>query len=290
MGEGTFFDQQEIQVVRACLRLSLDFMSDPLALEAMLSAFGWLSQAVRHLLMGDEPALLAEHIFDGERIRQLKPQDQQAVIRVQEQLYGLNDHQADTPAALITFVMKDEGLGYGRALAAKPDGPAQIERVRELLRLARPFDTIGNFLDELDTMRGDDPLSLFAVQRVTLSTIHAFKGLERKLVFLTGFEDGYFPSGSAQASPQEDLRLAYVGFTRATQALCVSFAQTRDGCNRQSSAWLRGLPMEMRQRPDWVQAAVKLRAAAKLQTAGRSGTPSDGGATVCDAIGVNVPE
>jgi len=207
-------------------------------------------------LRGEEPVLLAEHLFDGERTRPLKPHDQQRVVQVQEQLYALNDRQADSPMSLITFVMQDQGLGYASLLGVGPDGIVQVERVRDLLRLAKPFNTLGEFLDELDTMSGDDPLSLFAARRVTLSTIHAFKGLERKLVFLTGFEDGYFPSASASASPEEDLRLAYVGFTRATHALCVTFAQIREGHKRQSSAWLRGLPMEMRQRPDWARAAA----------------------------------
>ena len=49
------------------------------------------------------------------------------------------------------------------------------------------------------------------------------------------------------------MRLAYVGFTRATDALCISFAQTRNGRRVNASPFLRGLPKEVIafHAPDW---------------------------------------
>lgn len=44
---------------------------------------------------------------------------------------------------------------------------------------------------------------------------------------------------------QEELRLAYVGMTRATDALCISFAHTRNGRRTGSSPFLRGLPTHL---------------------------------------------
>jgi DNA helicase-2/ATP-dependent DNA helicase PcrA len=65
---------------------------------------------------------------------------------------------------------------------------------------------------------------------VTLMTLHAAKGLEYPVVFLTGLEDGVFPhlrTLGDQAELQEERRLAYVGITRARQRLYVSRATMR---------------------------------------------------------------
>jgi DNA helicase-2/ATP-dependent DNA helicase PcrA len=65
---------------------------------------------------------------------------------------------------------------------------------------------------------------------VTLMTLHAAKGLEYPVVFLTGLEDGVFPhlrTLGDQAELQEERRLAYVGITRARQRLYVSRATLR---------------------------------------------------------------
>ena len=65
---------------------------------------------------------------------------------------------------------------------------------------------------------------------VDLMTIHAAKGLEFKVVFLTGLEDEIFPTNRAKFVPsslEEERRLFYVGMTRAMQSLYLSHAKTR---------------------------------------------------------------
>ena len=69
-------------------------------------------------------------------------------------------------------------------------------------------------------------------------------------------EEGLIPHYNAQHSKRgldEELRLAYVGFTRATDVLCISFAQTRNGRRVKASPFLRGLPKEAFcfRMPDW---------------------------------------
>ncbi|HEY1392282.1 MAG TPA: UvrD-helicase domain-containing protein, partial [Methylibium sp.] len=65
---------------------------------------------------------------------------------------------------------------------------------------------------------------------VQMMTVHAAKGLEFNVVFITGLEEGLFPhENSAQESDglEEERRLAYVAITRAKERLYLSFAQSR---------------------------------------------------------------
>ena len=61
-------------------------------------------------------------------------------------------------------------------------------------------------------------------------TLHSSKGLEYPVVFLTGMEEGIFPSEKALTDPdemEEERRLCYVGITRAKQLLFLTNVNER---------------------------------------------------------------
>ena len=65
---------------------------------------------------------------------------------------------------------------------------------------------------------------------VTLATIHSAKGLEFKVVFLVGMDEGIFPSSRSvdeNDKLEEERRLLYVAITRARERLYVTRAKTR---------------------------------------------------------------
>jgi len=66
--------------------------------------------------------------------------------------------------------------------------------------------------------------------RITLMTVHASKGLEFPVVFLSGMEDGLFPMYGSLDSPdalEEERRLFYVGLTRAIDRAYILYATQR---------------------------------------------------------------
>ena len=65
---------------------------------------------------------------------------------------------------------------------------------------------------------------------VSLMTLHSAKGLEFEVVFMSGLEEGIFPSGSSialEAQLEEERRLCYVGITRAREKLYITRANRR---------------------------------------------------------------
>jgi DNA helicase-2/ATP-dependent DNA helicase PcrA len=87
--------------------------------------------------------------------------------------------------------------------------------------------------DFLERIALSSPADQGAHEQVMLMTIHIAKGLEWPVVFLTGMEDGLFPSlreregVSEDAALEEERRLAYVAITRARERLVLSQARTR---------------------------------------------------------------
>lgn len=83
-------------------------------------------------------------------------------------------------------------------------------------------------LNAAGLQQADDP-------GVTISTIHAAKGLEFNHVFLVGCSEGLLPYGSPEPGDalEEERRLMYVGITRAQDSLHVSYARTQDGYGAQ---------------------------------------------------------
>ena len=68
--------------------------------------------------------------------------------------------------------------------------------------------------------------------RVVLMTLHSAKGLEFPYVYLSGMEDGLFPSSMSILSDdadavEEERRLCYVGITRARERLTMTAARQR---------------------------------------------------------------
>jgi DNA helicase-2/ATP-dependent DNA helicase PcrA len=122
-------------------------------------------------------------------------------------------------------------------------------------RTDRP-PTIEDFLERVALSAPGDQT---ASEQVVLMTIHIAKGLEWPVVFMTGLEDGLFPSlreregTSEDAALEEERRLAYVAITRARERLVMSHARIRrvwgDMRIQDPSRFLDDLPADSLARP-----------------------------------------
>ncbi len=129
--------------------------------------------------------------------------------------------------------------GYQRRWQESDDEEDQqrLANIEELLTAARDFDERrGNsggleaFLEDTCLVSDTDAWETEA-DRVTLMTLHASKGLEFPVVYLTAVEEGLLPHERSREHPEqleEERRLMFVGITRARQELQISTARYRD--------------------------------------------------------------
>jgi DNA helicase-2/ATP-dependent DNA helicase PcrA len=110
----------------------------------------------------------------------------------------------------------------------------RIENLSELVGSAQEYraradePTLSGFLEEVQLQSDQDTLADDEAQ-VTLMTIHNAKGLEYRVVFLIGMEEGIFPHARSleENEVEEERRLAYVGMTRAMERLTLTHATAR---------------------------------------------------------------
>ncbi|MEJ0021904.1 MAG: UvrD-helicase domain-containing protein [Candidatus Doudnabacteria bacterium] len=115
------------------------------------------------------------------------------------------------------------------------EGEGRWENVQELFNVAGSFrglpwkEGLNQFLEEVALMTSADEVDMNS-PKVTLMTLHQAKGLEYETVFLVGLEEGLLPHARSLLEPKdiaEEVRLAYVGVTRARKNLYLVYAQTR---------------------------------------------------------------
>jgi DNA helicase-2/ATP-dependent DNA helicase PcrA len=197
-------------------------------------------------------------------------------IRLIEQL------RHDTEPLPLPEVMEEilERSGLRQHYLGEKEGQERLENLDELL------NATANFLQEAQIEDDQTQVAAFLAHAsleagehqagegdtaVQLMTVHAAKGLEFDVVFVSGLEQGLFPhENSAQERDglEEERRLMYVAITRARKRLYLTHAQTRmlHGQTRYSlpSGFLDELPLELLRKVGTPQ----------RQTAQQSSTPA----------------
>ena len=136
---------------------------------------------------------------------------------------------------------------------------SRVENLDELVTAARTFilpeesedmGELNAFLSHAALEAGEGQADAFT-DAVQLMTLHSAKGLEFPMVFMSGVEEGLFPSQMAMDEGDrldEERRLCYVGMTRAMEKLYVTYAETRRIYGRENfaspSRFIKEIPTE----------------------------------------------
>lgn len=138
------------------------------------------------------------------------------------------------PSQFIRFIITESGIERNLK-EDKIEGMERLENLRELASLASRYDTmpLGEGLEaflESAALQSDQDELKEDTNAVRLMTIHASKGLEFPVVFITGLEEGLFPyarEGESESDKEEERRLCYVAITRAEKKVFLTYASYR---------------------------------------------------------------
>lgn len=138
---------------------------------------------------------------------------------------------------LVGHVLSETGYQEVLRESDDPEDQERLANIEELLTAAREFDQrhpgeghLEEFLEQASLVADTDEFDS-ASDRVTLMTLHASKGLEFPVVFITAVENGLIPHERSQTSAEqmeEERRLLFVGMTRAKERLQLSLSKRRD--------------------------------------------------------------
>jgi DNA helicase-2/ATP-dependent DNA helicase PcrA len=166
----------------------------------------------------------------------LTPRARQSLVGFAQSIDRWIDSQqrGQNVAELIDLILKDSG--YRRYVDdGTEEGKERLDNIKELRNVASEYtrlvgdDPLAEFLEDVALVADVDSLK-DQVDAPVLMTLHAAKGLEFPVVFITGLEDGLLPHSRALEDPDEmaeERRLCYVGITRAKDQVFLTYAFRR---------------------------------------------------------------
>ncbi len=143
--------------------------------------------------------------------------------------------EKEKASSVIRFVIRESGLEEFLENGS-PDDKERMENLKELVSIATRYDNL-NPQEGIEKMLIDSALASEQdsldkkKESVRLMTAHSAKGLEFRVVFVVGMEEGLFPYAGprdgAREKEEEERRLFYVAMTRAKEKLFLSFSVSR---------------------------------------------------------------
>lgn len=121
-----------------------------------------------------------------------------------------------------------------------PENLSKFENIQELLNSIREFTDNGQtedkfigldrFIENVSLLTSQDENTDENIEKVSIMTVHAAKGLEFEYVYIAGVEEDLFPSrlsASDIKELEEERRLLYVAITRAKTQASLCYTQSR---------------------------------------------------------------
>jgi DNA helicase-2/ATP-dependent DNA helicase PcrA len=229
-----FFEQAHIKDILSFLRVIIN-PYDELSwkrIVKLVPGIGNITAGKLWSLMSKSESPL-DTIFEGGRLVPKKALDAfHLFLDLIKILKGGTDRgKALQPSTAIDHILRQ---GYEDYLYNHyPNAEDRIEDIEQMTRFAHHYSSLEQFISELSLQSasgGEVEEGEEDKECVILSTVHQAKGLEWDTVFVTGLNDGRFPSArSLQTdSEEEERRLFYVAVTRAREDLYLCYPITSE--------------------------------------------------------------
>ncbi|MDQ6857680.1 MAG: UvrD-helicase domain-containing protein [Chloroflexota bacterium] len=257
VGGVSFYARREVKDVLAYLRL-LRNPVDSVAIGRVLNTpprgIGAKSQAGLLAFARERQVPVAEALLDAEQAPEIPKRQAAAMVVFGRLLARIREELPvkDLPEIVDEVI---RATGYGAYLKdGTEEGEERLANVLELRTIAEDYvnlprdEQLPSFMEEVALVSDVDEFAE-AKPAATLITMHAVKGLEFPIVFVTGMEEGVFPHSRSledERQLEEERRLCYVAITRAMNRCYLTFARRRQLFGRTNenppSRFLRELP------------------------------------------------
>lgn len=239
VGGVKFYERREIKDIIAYLRTAL-FEKDLLSLLRILNVpKRGLGEAVENKLKDIfketedtlESLKRLSAVLSTQKQKRAVENLLEIVISIREKIEKL------PPYDLVKFIVIVTGYKEFLQKEYREDWESRYENVQELGNTLQEFaereklegeELYLEFLNAVTLSSDQDQIE--EAEKVTLMTVHASKGLEFPIVFITGMEEGIFPHAKSLGTKEgieEERRLFYVAVTRAKKLLSLSYAAKR---------------------------------------------------------------
>jgi len=269
-GGPKFFDRSEIKDILAYLRLVLNKKDDVALLRIInLPTRGIGAKTVNQVRLDamDKNISMFEVLEDINASQYLTNRAKLSLQKFVDLIFDIEEEIKDLSLdQKVLKTMEMSGLYNYYRLDNSPKGKTKLENLNELVNACKQFSNNDFYFNEdfdieidkdnlpMDINTSDDNelqefLSYVTLDSnseavdgknidqdfhdkgaINLMTLHSAKGLEFKIVFLVGMEDGLLPHEMSIKEPgriDEERRLCYVGFTRAKEKLYLTYALNR---------------------------------------------------------------
>lgn len=243
IGAFRFYERKEIKDLLAYLRVlhnPLDNLSLKRILNTPKRGIGAKTQQSLELRAEREGLSLWDTLQHAECQQEIPAKARKALQELLCWLQTLRGPGHENLASLIQEVYEASGYAAELRHGNTSESEERESHVDSLIQAAREFQSLhpegslGGFLEQVALMSDIDNLKQEG-RLLTLMTIHAAKGLEFPIVFITGLEEGIFPHHRAIVAEEngddgpieEERRLMYVAMTRTQDLLWLTHARQR---------------------------------------------------------------
>ncbi len=250
-----FYERMEIRDAVAYLRI-VSQPHDDLAFERIINTpkrgIGKSTLEQLHTIARSNNQSLYDSVSVALTQNTIKGKTALTLRNLMNQFKTWRQKQSEMPLSQLTDTILDES-GYRTMWQQdkSPESTGRLENLKELVRALGDFPILSEFLEHVGLVTDNGKTQ--SGDMVNIMSLHAAKGLEFQVVFLTGWEEGLFPSQrtldeNGLTGLEEERRLAYVGITRARKHLAISHAANRRIYNQWQSCipsrFLEEIPKE----------------------------------------------
>jgi DNA helicase-2/ATP-dependent DNA helicase PcrA len=233
-----FYQRKEIKDLLSYLNMIIN-IQDSVSLTRAIALQEGVGKVTIDKLMtyaAENKKSLIDVINSSDGLEFIRASARTAIIRLMQLINKYKYLRDEISLMEFVRVLIDEtGMLQKLRMENTEEAQERINNIQEFINAVAEYEdnneqpTLEGFLETVALVNDIDTYE-DTKNAVTLMSIHASKGLEFPVVFVTGLEDGLFPVSSAynsQEEMEEERRLFYVASTRARKKLYITYANQR---------------------------------------------------------------